>query len=79
MIVTSASRVSTGSASNSRWAAKMAASAAEPLAGAPFQLLAFGAHREQRLLQRLAFGHHIAGLVGNVDALGNMANQLADR
>jgi len=52
---------------------------AETLTGAPFQFLALGAHRQQRLLQRFAFGHYVARLIANLEALGDMAHQLADR
>ena len=52
---------------------------AEPLPGAPFQFLALGADCDERLFQRLALGDHVARLVGNLEALGNMAHQLADR
>ena len=52
---------------------------AKPLAGAPFQFLALGPHRQQRLFQRLTFGHDIAGLIADLEPLGDMPHQLAHR
>ena len=79
MMVASASRIRTGSANSSRWAAKIAASAAlKRAAGCVFQFFPLGADRQQRLFQYFTLSHHVAGLVGDLEALGNVADQLAD-